>query len=87
MEIDVVAVGMGLRFVEIESGNPEVCCGCLPLSHVVQQVNITAATCRRCNDHVLYGATYPLTLDMTYALKCTRAMVGACSFTALPYPM
>lgn len=25
MEIDVVAVGMGLRFVEIESGNQEVC--------------------------------------------------------------
>ena len=29
LEVDVVAVGMGLRFVEIESGNQEVCVSCL----------------------------------------------------------
>ena len=32
MEIDVVAVGMGVRFVEIETGNQEVCRSCLAVA-------------------------------------------------------
>ena len=35
LEIDVVAVGMGLRFVEIETGSPEVQTTCLLVNQTV----------------------------------------------------
>ena len=45
LEIDVVAVGMGLRFVEIDSGNQEVCCSCLSRSQIVHYFKAAVASC------------------------------------------
>ena len=82
MEIDVVAVGMGLRFVEIESGNQEVCYSCLYPRHTVHCAKAAAATCICCSKHVLAASKNHL-LEPAFTFKCMRYMLGVCPVRAL----